>query len=129
MNKILRNTGLFMTLASTQLLFGQEEPVAPIGGRDDFMQTFMMIGIALLFFYFIIFRPEQKRRKEMDAKREALRKGDKVTAVGIIGTIKEIKKDTIILKMVDGQSCIEVLKHSVTEVVGEETKDNQAAKK
>lgn len=129
MKNFVKKASLLLMLLPTQALFAVEEPVAPISNRDDFMQTFMMIGIALLFFYFIIFRPEQKRRKEMDQRREALSKGDKVTAMGIVGTVKDIKKDTIILKMVDGQSCIEVLKHAITEVASDKQATEETAKK
>lgn len=129
MKNLVKKASLFLMLLPTQALFAVEEPVAPISNRDDFMQTFMMIGIALLFFYFIIFRPEQKRRKEMDQRRESLSKGDKVTAMGIVGTVKDIKKDTIILKMVDGQSCVEVLKHAITEVASDKQATEETAKK
>ena len=44
-------------------------------------QTVMMIGIAMLFFYFILWRPEQKRRKALDDQRNSMKKGDRVVAV------------------------------------------------
>lgn len=79
------------------------------------MQTLVMIGVALLFFYFILWRPEQKRRKLMDQQRSAMKSGDKVTAMGIVGTVFKVQDTTVILKMVDG-SKIEVLKAAITDV-------------
>src|ERR1043165_9846032 len=88
-------------------LFAQEGEMPP---RDSGMwQTVMMIGIAMLFFYFILWRPEQKRRKVLDDQRDSMKKGDRVVAMGIIGTISRIDEKTVILKMVDGAK-IEVLK-------------------
>ncbi|MGZ3633077.1 MAG: preprotein translocase subunit YajC [Parachlamydiaceae bacterium] len=78
-------------------------------------QTAIMIGIFLVFFYFILFRPEQKRRQAAEEQRSAIKKGDRVTAMGIIGTVANIKEHTFILKMYDG-SQIEVLKGAVTDV-------------
>jgi preprotein translocase, YajC subunit len=75
-----------------------------------------MIGIALLFFYFILWRPEQKRRKEQEAMRGQLKKGDRVTAVGIIGTVFKINSDTVVVRMVDG-SKIEFIKAAITDVM------------
>jgi len=75
----------------------------------------VMIGVALLFFYFILWRPEQKRRKLMDQQRSAMKSGDKVTAMGIVGTVFKVQDTTVILKMVDG-SKIEVLKAAITDV-------------
>lgn len=79
-------------------------------------QTFTMIAIAVMFFYFILWRPEIKRRKEMDTKREALRKGDKVTAMGIVGTVYKVQEHTVILKMIDGNK-IEFHKAAISEVI------------
>ena len=46
----------------------------------------MMIGVAIIFFYFILWRPESKRRKELETKRKGLKKGDRVVvAGGILG--------------------------------------------
>jgi len=87
---------------------------APAGG-GNMLQTGMMLLVAVLFFYFILWRPEQKRRKKMQQQRESLKKGDRVTAMGIVGTVTEIKETTLVLKMVEGAK-IEVLKTAITEV-------------
>lgn len=94
---------------------------APEGGRDQsaFWQTLIMIAIAILFFYFILWRPEQKRRKELERKRSSLKKGDRVTAMGMVGVIDRINEKTIILRMVEGAK-VEVLKGAVTDIIPEE---------
>lgn len=94
-------------------VFAAEAPAA--GRENNFMQTLIMIGIALVFFYFILWRPEQKRRKAMEKQRSALKKGDRVTAMGIIGTVYKVQDNTVILKMVDGAK-IEILKGAITDV-------------
>lgn len=77
-------------------------------------QTFIMIGVILVFFYFLLFRPEQKRRKHLESQRAALKKGDQISAFGIIGIIDSIKADSVILKT--AESKIEIAKQSITEV-------------
>jgi len=91
------------------------EEVAPAARQQSMLQTLMMIGIALLFFYLILWRPEQKRRKKMKEQRSSMSKGDRVTAMGIVGTIDRIDEGTVILTMVDG-SKIEVLKNAISDV-------------
>jgi len=91
------------------------DDAAPEAGGQNFLQTLIMIGIALVFFYFILWRPEQKRRKAMEQQRNALKKGDKVTAMGIIGSVLKVQENSVILKMVDGAK-IEVLKAAITDV-------------
>ena len=104
---------LLAPLALSATLFAEE--TAPAARQQSMMQTLMMIGIALLFFYMILWRPEQKRRKKMQQKRESMAKGDRITAMGIVGTLVGVEKDTVILKMVDG-SKIEVLKQAISDV-------------
>lgn len=83
-------------------------------------QTLTMVAIAMAFFYFVLWRPEQKRRKVMEEQRSALKKGDRVTAMGVIGTIVRVQENTVILKMYDG-SKLEFLKGAITEVLPEES--------
>ncbi len=104
---------LFALFSVSLPLFAEEEEVVRNSG--SFYQTLIMIGIAIVFFYFILWRPEQKRRKAMEQKRGAMKKGDQVTAMGIIGTLDSIKEQTVIVKMVDG-SKIEFIKAAISEV-------------
>ena len=94
-------------------LLAQDATPATQGG--GMMQTLIMIGVAMMFFYFILWRPEQKRRKAAESMRSAMKKGDKVTAMAIVGTVDKINEQTVIMKMVDG-SKIEVLKAAITDV-------------
>ena len=55
----------------------------------------MMILIFVVFYFFMI-RPQTKKQKELQAQRDALKKGDKVvTAGGIYGEIKEVKENAV----------------------------------
>ncbi|MBJ7449773.1 MAG: preprotein translocase subunit YajC [Parachlamydiales bacterium] len=104
---------LFMSGA----LFADTTDGTVTGRGNDMWSTLVMIGVALMFFYFILWRPEQKRRKAMEAQRSSLKKGDRVTAMGIVGTIAKVTPEgnTLILRMYDG-SQIEVLKAAISDV-------------
>jgi len=95
-------------------VFAFAEEAAPSSG-GSMMSTIVMLALAMMFFYFILWRPEQKRRKAAEQMRAALKKGDRVTAMGIIGTVTRIQDQTVILKMVDGAK-IEMLKAAITDV-------------
>lgn len=110
---------IFLFLSPMVGAFAQTTTPSPQGGGIS--QTLIMIGIALVFFYFILWRPEQKRRKAAEQMRGALKKGDRVTAMGIIGRVDKIQDQTVILKMIDGAK-IEILKAAITDVqAGTET--------
>jgi preprotein translocase subunit YajC len=107
-----------LTLTTTSLFADDAVAMPP---QQSMWQTVIMVGIALAFFYLLLWRPEQKRRKAMEDQRSAMKQGDRVVAMGIIGTVVRIQDDTVILKMVDG-SRIEVVKGAITDVSsGEET--------
>ena len=91
-----------------------DEAAAP-AAQGNFMQTLMLLGFGVLFFYFLLWRPEQKRRKAAEKQRSSMKKGDRVTAMGIIGTVVRVQEKSVILKMVDG-SKIEVLTMAVSDV-------------
>ena len=59
----------------------------------------MMIAIFVVMYFFMI-RPQQKKQKELQKQREALKKGDKViTAGGIYGVIKEVQETTFLIEV------------------------------
>ena len=90
------------------------EDAAP-SKSGSYMQTLIMLGVALVFFYFILLRPEQKRRKKSQQMRNTLKKGDKVTAMGMIGTVDKVTDTTVIINAYDGAK-IEMLKAAITDV-------------
>ena len=76
----------------------------PIEPQPGFMQQYsfiIMIGLMVLVLWLFMWRPEAKRRKQMQEFRNGLKKGDKViTAGGIYGVVKEIKETTLDRKSV-----------------------------
>lgn len=101
------------TLSSLTLL--ADDGASALPPQQSMWQTVIMIVIALAFFYLLLWRPEQKRRKALEDQRSSMKQGDKVVAMGILGTIVRIQDETVVLKMVDG-SKIEVLKGAITDV-------------
>jgi len=108
--------GAFALYAPSIYAQAAESDMPP--SRDQgFTQTLVMMAIAIMFFYFILWRPEQKRRKTLEQQRSAMKVGDRVQAMGIIGTIAKINENTVILKMVDGNK-VEFMKSAIAEVLG-----------
>ena len=58
----------------------------------EMMSTIAMLVIMLAIFYFMLIRPENKKKKELEKMRSELTVGDQVTTIGgIIGTICAVK--------------------------------------
>lgn len=57
---------------------------------------FLAIGV---FFYFLLIRPERKKRAELSQMLEQLKKNDRVITIGgIIGTVVGINKDEVTIR-------------------------------
>ncbi|KXB72497.1 preprotein translocase subunit YajC [Porphyromonas somerae] len=62
----------------------------------------MMVAIFVIFWLFMI-RPQQKRQKELQQKREALGINDRiVTSGGLYGVIKDVKQTELVIEIADG---------------------------
>jgi preprotein translocase subunit YajC len=66
----------------------------PGGG---YMQIIFFVGIALVFYFFMI-RPQQKKQKDQKKFTQEIAKGDQVVTIGgIHGKVYSIEEDSIIL--------------------------------
>lgn len=106
-------------------LFLTETPV-PAGGMD-FSFILMMVGMLALL-YFVMIRPESKRKKEAEKMRNDLSVGDEITTIGgIIGTVVNVKDDKFVIETSADQVRIEFAKWalSTNETAAEREKAEQ----
>ena len=76
-----------------------------------------LIIVALMFamLYFFMVRPENKKRKALEAMRSALVVGDEITTIGgIIGTICAVKENTIVIETGADRVRLEMTKWAVS---------------
>lgn len=89
----------------------QAAGAAPAAGGSA--MTWLMLILIIVVMWFFMIRPQRKQQKELQAFRNALKKGDKVVTVGgIFGTIAEVKEDSLLLE-VDKDVKIRIAKSSV----------------
>ncbi len=73
----------------------------------------MILPLILMFgiFYFMLIRPENKRKKEAEQTRDSLRNGDKVTTIGgITGVVVDVKEDKFVIETGADRVRIEFMK-------------------
>ena len=64
---------------------------------------FVMMGLMVVMFYFLLIRPQQRQRKELNARIAALQTGDKVvTTSGIHGIVHNVRDHTVVIKIAEG---------------------------
>lgn len=73
---------------------------APSGGSP--WPMFLLLGGFFVLIYFMMIRPQSKRRKEHQALMAGLSKGDEVVSVGgITGTITKVEDDFVKVRIAD----------------------------
>ena len=93
------------------------------------MLPMLLIMVAL--FYFMLIRPENKRKKEAEQLRSAMKNGDKVTTIGgITGTVVDVKSEKFVLETGADQVRIEFMKWalSTNETAAEAAKEEEKKK-
>lgn len=79
------------------------------------MEMILPLVIMLVLMYFMLIRPENKRKKETAAMRSSLAVGDEITTIGgIIGTICAVKENTIVIETGADRVRIEFTKWAVS---------------
>jgi preprotein translocase subunit YajC len=85
------------------LLLAKQNPEGEGGGGRSSLPMFLMLGGIILVFYFFMIRPNQKKQKQMQNFREALKRGDKIVTIGgIHGKITDVQEGTFIIEVEDG---------------------------
>ena len=111
-------------IASFFTLLAQAE-----GGEQSPMSFFLMIGLFMAGFWFLIVAPQRKMQKEHDALVKGLKKGDKImTKGGVFGTIVNVKSDRVSVKVANNTN-IEISKPFIQTVLNkkDDAKGDEAA--
>ena len=80
-------------------------------------QPLIMMGLMVVMFYFLLIRPQQRQRKEMQKRIDSMETGDKVvTTAGIHGLVHNIKEKTVVIKIADS-TMVEFDKPAIATVI------------
>lgn len=90
--------------------------------------SLIMILVMVAIFYFMLIRPENKRKKEAEQMRSAVKNGDKITTIGgIVGTVVNVKESKIVIETGADQVRIELEKWAISsnETANEAAKEEE----
>lgn len=84
-------------------------------GAAGMLMTFLPLIAIFAVFYFMMIRPEKKRKKEAEAMRSALKNGDEITTIGgITGKVVDVKEDKFVIETGADQVRIEFAKWALS---------------
>ena len=75
------------------MIFAQESAGSPIF-------TWLVLGGFLLFFYFLLIRPQRKRARQQQDLVANLELGDQVQTIGgIMGQVRSVEDDSVVIEL------------------------------
>ena len=105
-------------------------------GSASLFSMLLPFVILIAVFYFLLIRPENKKKKAAAKMRSELAVGDEITTIGgVVGTICQVKEDTIIIETSADRVRMEFTKWAIstkgtqsTENAPADTKDSKDKK-
>ena len=90
----------------------------------------LMLAAMFAIFYFMLIRPESKRKKKDEEMRSSIRNGDEIITIGgICGTVVDVKDDRIVIETSKDQVRMELMKWSVSSNETQAAAQKEKAKK
>ncbi len=84
----------------------------PTGGLGSML---LMLLPMIAIFYFMLIRPENKRKKEAENMRSSVKNGDRITTIGgITGVVVDVKGDKFVMETGADQVRIELAKWAIS---------------
>ena len=91
--------------------------------------SLIMIVVMFAIIYFLMIRPENKRKKQAEEMRNSLKKGDQITTIGgIVGRIVMVTDDTIVIETSDDRVRMELTKWAVSTTGVQASAEGQTSK-
>ena len=97
---------------------------ASAGGVGSILTTLLPFAVLIVVFYFLLIRPENKKKKALNEMRSALAVGDEVTTIGgIVGRVVHIKDDLVTLETSEDRVRVQIARWAIS------TKGTQTSEK
>jgi preprotein translocase subunit YajC len=110
----------------SMLLLGQDDAVASPFGQFTSLLPFVMIAVL---FYFMLIRPERKKRSDLTSMLDNLKKNERVVTIGgIHGVVVNVQKDSedVTLRIDDNNNTrIRVSRSAISRII---TDDGESGK-
>ena len=94
------------------------------------MDSIILLVAMIAVFYFLIIRPENKRKKQAENMRNSLKKGERITTIGgLVGRIVQVNDATVVFETSEDRVRIEVAKWGIQSAESMEQATAPKAKK
>ena len=93
------------------------------------MESILMLVVMFGIMYFLLIRPENKRKKKAQEMRDSIKKGDTITTIGgIIGRVVSVNATTLVIETSEDRVRMELAKWAIS-TTGVQTGEEPVEKK
>ena len=90
----------------------------------------LMIVAMVAIFYFMLIRPENKRKRQAEEMRNSIQKGERITTIGgMIGRVVQVNDSTIVIETSEDRVRVEIAKWGVQSTESVEKAQAEAQQK
>ena len=94
------------------------------------MDSMILLVAMIAVFYFIIIRPENKRKKQAETMRNSLKKGERITTIGgMVGRIVQVNDTTVVFETSEDRVRVEITKWGIQSTESMEAAAQKSSKK
>ena len=94
------------------------------------MDSMILLVAMIAVFYFLIIRPENKRKKQAENMRNSLKKGERITTIGgMVGRIVQVNDTTVVFETSEDRVRIEIAKWGIQSTESMEAAAQKSSKK
>ena len=96
-------------------------------GQTSPLTALLPFAVIFAIFYFLVFRPESTKRKNLEKMIAGVEKDDKITTTGgLIGIVSNVKENTVTAKIADNVK-VDILKSAIAHVEKKRGKDESVS--
>lgn len=78
------------------------------------MESIYLLVLMIAVFYFLVIRPENKRKKQAENMRNSLKKGERITTIGgMMGKIVQVNDNSVVFETSEDRVRIEIAKWGI----------------
>ena len=94
------------------------------------MDSMILLVAMIAVFYFLIIRPENKRKKQAEDMRNSLKKGERITTIGgMVGRIVQVNDTTVVFETSEDRVRVEITKWGIQSTESMEAAAQKGGKK
>ena len=94
------------------------------------MDSMILLVAMIAVFYFIIIRPENKRKKQAETMRNSLKKGERITTIGgMVGRIVQVNDTPVVFETSEDRVRVEIAKWGIQSTESMEAAAQKSSKK